>query len=81
MAPICPIVLDWGRISTTSRNHLSKISGEGQQQVERFEGVEYRRFSMPVDKWFLQHPVSHGCSDPAKHAAATDKLRIAVPPE
>jgi glycosyltransferase involved in cell wall biosynthesis len=31
------------------------LRGEGQQQVERFEGVEYRRFSIPVDKWFLQH--------------------------
>jgi glycosyltransferase involved in cell wall biosynthesis len=31
------------------------LRGEGQQQVERFGGVEYRRFSISIDKWFLKH--------------------------
>jgi hypothetical protein len=30
--------------------------GEGQQKVEKFDGVEYRRMSNPLDRWFLSHP-------------------------
>jgi glycosyltransferase involved in cell wall biosynthesis len=28
--------------------------GEGQQKVERFDGVEYRRVSISLDRWFLR---------------------------
>jgi glycosyltransferase involved in cell wall biosynthesis len=30
--------------------------GEGQEKVEQFDGVEYRRVSNPLDRWFISHP-------------------------